>query len=74
VIHAEEVEGSMEHEDFDFLFEGVAEFGGLLFSAIDGDGEIAEGKTAEGRTAPSRSRLGRVRGGTLPIGRAGMLW
>jgi hypothetical protein len=42
VVQAEKVQEAVEHEDFQFGFEGVTEFFGLGGSALMGDGEVAE--------------------------------
>ena len=41
MIVTEQVERSVEHQDFDFRFDGVAEFGGLGLGAGGGYGKVA---------------------------------
>lgn len=51
MVHAKEMECAMEHENHDLLFDGVAELGGLLAGALEGDGEFVgtgEGKDVGG--------------------------
>jgi len=42
VIHAQEMQRSMEHQDFDFLFGGVSECSGLRGGASGGDGDVSQ--------------------------------
>jgi hypothetical protein len=41
VIHAQQVQDAVEHQDLDFLFRLVAEFAGLGAGAGERDGHVA---------------------------------
>jgi hypothetical protein len=47
VVHPGEVEEAVEEEDADFVGEGVAVFGGLAPSGVEGDGQVAGVAVAE---------------------------
>ena len=49
VIVSQQVEDAMEHEDGNFLFDGVSEFASLRAGAAERDGEVAEAGTGRGK-------------------------
>ena len=42
MIHAEEMQHAVQHEDADFLLRRVPELAGLRAGAGEGDGDVAE--------------------------------
>jgi hypothetical protein len=42
VVHAQEVQHPVQHQNPDFLFSGVPELAGLSAGASQGDGEVAD--------------------------------
>jgi hypothetical protein len=46
VVASAQVEYAVQHEDLDFLLDGVAEFARLCAGAPQGDGNITEEATA----------------------------
>jgi hypothetical protein len=48
MIHAGQVQNSVQHQNPEFIFNGVAELGGLLRGAVERDGEFSR-LTVRGR-------------------------
>ena len=52
---AQQVEHAVQHQDLDFVLDGVAEFARLRAGAASGDGDVAE----EGRSLTLAARTGK---------------
>jgi hypothetical protein len=48
MIHPDQMQRTMEHEDFDFLLDGVAKFGGLAGGSVRGNSDLAKKRPTAG--------------------------
>ena len=58
VIHAEQMQHAMQHQDLDLFRQGMTELGRLFRCAVDGNRDLAE-KTA-GHPGRKREHVGRI--------------
>ena len=61
MVVAHQVKHAVQHQDADFLLDGVAEFARLRAGAASGDGDVAEERAARaGRLGREREDVGGV--------------